>query len=774
MNEKIRSTGPLLVLAAILALALVLLVPAFCERSEAGLEGPEARPEAVTSGPRARRDRGEVPVPAPDRPAPSSVGSAPPPDSDPVEIALDPLDHGPAVARPRARIALEVLDARGQPTSYRDNAVVRLWRLLGPYRLDVPARFDVNQQGLYSRGRGGAGIEPGPHEIALSAGAYGAGELAFSVEPDRPHVGTLRTTGYSRVITLRFVDPEGRPIPALSDLPRFVHPRSDSIPGRWSRPTSVLRDPPVTGGNLGGIGGGSFSHRSSDRRRGSSWLTDEGRLCVRVVAGVGGALEIPEDRALFEPLESKISITSDFTGSEWEDYRIVRRPLPDYAERLAKRRVANANDPGRYALAAPIASRFRVEEWQPRPAAERPPTGDRVRLHVDVPEDFRARYRAKDGRIRVFDAARETGPCHFDLHPGTVVELRAGDGALARTARPEPYVVGSAAEQHVALGEGLVPVEVELVLGPTLGAWARSARLGFAGDRLPPGERNDGEFEERSRILSGTPRARIRTAIDPVTLTRRAEDDRIVVCLTPGEGRGREETLVYEFALDADRRAELRGGFLELDLANAAPRGAAGLLVLRAVGPAGEGLPWVEGSVFELDDEPAAGHAREVSRRLAEEGRRPDDLARHLRAKTGDEVPDDIPLVDDAPFLPSTRSSTDLSTFGATGRARPYLAPESLARRYDEEIVAEYGLAALDRLHRFGAWYDTVRSIDSDDHGYVVCRFPPGDRRGLVAGRRYVLYLWSRSRDDLVPDRRFVFEARAGVTDLGAIALPGY
>ena len=72
----------------------------------------------------------------------------------------------------------------------------------------------------------------------------------------------------------------------------------------------------------------------------------------------------------------------------------------------------------------------------------------------------------------------------------------------------------------------------------------------------------------------------------------------------------------------------------------------------------------------------------------------------------------------------------------------------------------------LQRLRKHGAWYDTRNHACGDHHGYLTM-----SAQDIKPGQRYVLYLWSASRDDLEPDRRIVFEAQTGITDLGAIVL---
>lgn len=69
-------------------------------------------------------------------------------------------------------------------------------------------------------------------------------------------------------------------------------------------------------------------------------------------------------------------------------------------------------------------------------------------------------------------------------------------------------------------------------------------------------------------------------------------------------------------------------------------------------------------------------------------------------------------------------------------------------------------------MRKNGAWYSTFRKLQSDRCGYMDGRFE------LEPGKRYVLYHWSNSRDELLPDRRIDFVATQRVTDL--VVLPGY
>lgn len=71
------------------------------------------------------------------------------------------------------------------------------------------------------------------------------------------------------------------------------------------------------------------------------------------------------------------------------------------------------------------------------------------------------------------------------------------------------------------------------------------------------------------------------------------------------------------------------------------------------------------------------------------------------------------------------------------------------------------------RLARCGTWYDACNRAKGDLEGFFHDR-----DIALESGKRYALYLWAHSRNDLLPDRRVVFEAKEGITDLGLFRIP--
>jgi hypothetical protein len=67
-------------------------------------------------------------------------------------------------------------------------------------------------------------------------------------------------------------------------------------------------------------------------------------------------------------------------------------------------------------------------------------------------------------------------------------------------------------------------------------------------------------------------------------------------------------------------------------------------------------------------------------------------------------------------------------------------------------------------FYKNGAWYNTTSKSVSDSKGYLVLKSDE-----LILGKKYTLFLWCQSQDDLKPDKEISFIAQKGITDLGAI-----
>jgi len=254
---------------------------------------------------------------------------------------------------------------------------------------------------------------------------------------------------------------------------------------------------------------------------------------------------------------------------------------------------------------------------------------------------------------------------------------------------------------------------VTLKASPTVRAWVRAARTKPAGSeqRSWPGH-FDGERFWSDRE-GGTPRIN--------GYSHRGGNFRVLP-----EEEAEHNSMIFTsraffrpIALDAED-GEIRGTFF------------------RVLDADGQRIPFAEAVIMPLEEDEIASQMRELEVRLDEAVNRP-------------VAPEYAPW---------------------RGNLMANLTPEST----DEEVREAIGDEAWDALEknefrrryaRFSAWYDSFKRMDGDADGYVIA---PHVR--LEAGKRYVLYVWGSSRDDLKPDLRLVVEGQGSVTDFGVIQLP--
>lgn len=181
---------------------------------------------------------------------------------------------------------------------------------------------------------------------------------------------------------------------------------------------------------------------------------------------------------------------------------------------------------------------------------------------------------------------------------------------------------------------------------------------------------------------------------------------------------------------------------------------------LKAVDSKGRCIPFAEGTIMPLSIEQECIELREVLQKMQDKGERPDFS--NLEVADGNEM-----------LRLNNKNSID-----------------EIAKHIGKEVADSLGKKELMlRLAHQGSWYDPLSRFYSDASGYMHCKevsirpeykWQDGeitDTETKVTAfeedKYYVLYLWSRSRDDLKPDRRIVFKG-ADLIDLGVIEMPGY
>ena len=710
----------------------------------------------------------------PDRPdAPAAIKPVPFDPSAADEALGDELiepDYGPLLERAEGHLELSLKDASGAALSQRPigGGRFRLWRTTGAYAHLIPASVDWRAGSAQLRLN--SALEPGIYDIEASIGSYGVARQRVILLRGETRRSRLTFPGRARVVTLRFVDPEGAPVPFLKHPPEFVHQRSVGLGrGRPGAPT-VLRDPPSPFNSVEVWDESSSSSASYGSRvsRGSRYRTEEGSYRVLVVAGVGGEIIVDLGAPFFR--SSQVVLRGDFAGPEWNDYLVRVSPSKEYGALMARCKDANPGDAGARSLLR------RGALGAPGPSAARqrrdPFDLDRLRRQdqrfvIDVLSQQRGVYpllfpTSAQAPVAISTVESSPGRWVRELRTGREYGVVLSDGALYRG---ESHAVPEEGGRihHLRVEDRGEACVLEVESSPTLAAWAKKASFCLSFPHAESAEPWWAEPELRAALREGT-----RHHYDSYLSSRqRAALKRgatLHLAYGPSalfqDGSDHPRTYghngkLFQIVLNREERKSLSRGRLEVNLARRISGSRRGpLLAFRCVGDAEEGIPWVEASVVPLRSDVLARDLQATSQLLTKEQKRPDPQ-RVLYGRNGGEVEEEFPIEEE----PEERAAPP----------RTPMDSKKLESLFGSELGRIYGIAGLRRLQVQGAWYDTHRKARSGMEGYVLAT-----NLGLKVGRRYALYLWSRSRDDLHPDRRVVFEATPGLCDLGVIRLPSH
>lgn len=661
-------------------------------------------------------------------------------------------DYGPLLKRAGGRAVFRAEDARGRPVDPGDFSYANLWRKLGSFYVQEGAHFDRLGGGIVCSGYGGqenpAGLEPGEYELEVSFKGCGSSRREFSIAPGEHATDIITLPNWARRICLRFVDQHGAPVPFLyqgtAGLPA-VWCQSEPAPGRKRpSPPEVLRVPPspldgtsVGLGGRGGRGNGMFGYR--DALIQGRIPLEAGRLYLDVYAGASNTITIPFDKKIWGT--ETLTLRDTCTGPEWDDY-VIRLNLPeDFLQRL------EAREGG--AELFPVV-RLNERESDHTPGIKPGPPPD--------PHDL---TRLKEGTARVVLRTRRDdltpivrvgdtdNVAVWRIEQGWVFEVPADsrlqvgwtDGGMLHTA-PAPLALEGRRllETDANVLAAAVTVRTE-VLSHTGAAFGHRLQL----KEVKP---SDPSF----RLSPGRPVPWTSTWTGLSTIARRdgycGERDLAGFVfrslLEPASARACANAKWTFHALAAESWPSLELAAVTADTAdfNFKLKPAADTLLLRAVGAAYGGLPWVRAALVPRKQDKLTRELREISRKAAAGGGKAPALPKPPKG----ELPDDF-------YLVGNEASED-----------------DLRLRMGESYHQFRTRAQREFFCRNGAWYDTRRTLRSDIHGYMIAQ---GLR--LEPGEHYVLYLWSASRDDNEPDLRLDFVAsKDGATDLGVVMLPDY
>jgi hypothetical protein len=645
-------------------------------------------------------------------------------DDDPV-VACQPIwtpDLGTAIQRGAGRIEFELVDAKGQALEPGIEIGCELWRKLGKHSIQEGARVNALRTALICDGIDQGGLEPGDYELTAYCGPYGQTKREFHVSRGERRTERLELPNWRRIIALSFSDQAGNSLPYLSLPPRYSPPGITTASVARTTPNAILREPPQPMESGVGIGGGTSS--SSRRVRPSApgqyrFPTDGGRWYVRVFAGANGTITLDLDEPMFGT--TRWQIQGKFTEPEWDNYPISFEVPADFAARMEKREVRQADNPGNKAVlqalpAARTPDLYDVstlpEGWQRLIIALNAPfpITPRVWFEANVGE---AKDKNLGPQVRATQYHEALGRWWIDLPPDSGIGIELESPHLLQPENVWGERVDLGTQRIVEFTRTLDCVTLQFnrpsATIAALGVLAQGSLFGHASSAGPAPWQPDGTlrfFVPRSALGA---------------LDKNSSGSLAFFGGGYSTSLGR---LNLPFTLGAQQRAELALGGTTVTLEGSG-------LVMRAVGPSLEGLPWVEGCVLDAEQDVASKRLRNQWKGSTEEMEECYRLLCKLAAKeVGPEHPDGIRL-------------------------------NELMGKLEDPASREW-------MRREGTWYNTHVKLYSSEHGYMF------NTTALVPGKHYVLYLWSNSRSELMPDKRIDFVATEGVTDLGALMLPAY
>ncbi|MCA9319880.1 MAG: hypothetical protein KDB53_04050 [Planctomycetes bacterium] len=675
-----------------------------------------------------------------------------------VDDALWIPDYGHMIERAQSKVVVGLRDRQSRPLLLPPYwpAEAKAWRILGDCRLPLPCRIERGQSRVVLDGDG-LGLEPGGYEMTLAVCGVADQSIHIEVTRDIDNEAWMSVPVEVRPFAVRFEESTAagaRPIPLLPGKLEINGRRSDlgrrdALPHRALPVRSMRMDDPdasVAPTRRPGVTDRTVVLDQDELDAVEPLLLDDGLLTIDVLEGADFRLVLPQAGTMFEGAEEGFLVPPGHTPAqpfvvlvrptdEYRSFRFRRKYEDDLKRRRRSRRRRPAADPSQDP--ADLAD---LDFRSVRRKLVDPIGGLTVVFKDQLAEDLGPRFRnlGQEG----IEIQQRNGQAFVDLRQNHSYLMRVLDGSLFDRTETISIDPSSAPWDEIVLGVGATKTEIIIEETPTLASYAAhlTGRLltGRSGDTDTPSESvRTGQREGTHHRLSSL------VDRDLLTYSGRAPTlvldyrDRATGPATAGPSPSVVGGLSWSFILEPEEKLAFVAGRLHVPLTQRVPQFQDQCaLVFRCVGAVSEGIPTAEALVVPLDDDLAHRALLAHSKWLA--GREP--RIRH-------DGPGEEPRVQ----VPETTAAQVLEVVG------------DLRSLFDERQPL------LELYCREGLWYLPAKPLRADEFGFVTSQ-----DTGVAPGALGVLYLWSRSRDELQPDFRLVFRAEAGVTDLGSIPLPSY
>ncbi len=666
-----------------------------------------------------------------------------------------------------AEVVIEVRDAKGQKLDPKFLGNRRFWnrdageyqwtsaefnivRHLGDYQMIHDIEYLPKESQFVCRGQNR--LMEGDYTLRLNLGVYGQRHLKFEVNAGQHVYQSLKLKTHRSTLKLKLVDSNGCSIKYVYYRPMwwpYVWPKS--LDRTIVTPEPVVCSPIPRGGTMGiggGGGRGGLGGRKYRRVRMTViYETDNGWMHIPIISGIESHIRWKYSTAE-EPVSGE-SCPAFTTSGKFEDkleFEIEQELEPKLP---AKRTVQNSSDVGyknSSVFIQPVGFRDPVPAGKARVYYE---------LRDDIAGDFVANYNDEENEGWLFGTEAMISFNQYgktlwaDIEPKK--QLHWGwDGEFGDLFHGT--LTAKAGSIHKLFIDFKAYYQMTLKLKcKTFSEWANclGEEYPLRGKRAYIIDPND-DREPWTMAFSNT---------QPGKMMWGWWGGRSFPNLThEWKDYGRKRNVYYK--VDAVEHEIVYPKEIEDDFT--IELGSSGLW-LKAVDSKGRGIPFAEGTLMPLAVEHECIELREALQKMQDKSKRPNFS--DLEVADGNEM-----------LWLNNKNSID-----------------EIAKHIGKEVADSLGKKELMlRLAHQGSWYDPLSRFYSDASGYMhikeVTAYPVYERDeesfSKVAkvddlfiefdpNQYYVLYLWSRSRDDLKPDRRIVFKG-AELIDLGVTEMPGY
>jgi hypothetical protein len=618
------------------------------------------------------------------------------------------------IIRSSAKAYFHLQDARSRPLEPKIVVKVKVWRnIKNDLWLEEDAVYNHQKSMIECEGVNRQGLEPGYYSVEVDGGGYGVLKFKFGLKKNEELFSTHIMPNYSKVIVVQFVDCDGKNAKYTRSYPVYkwnanVAPFSEYESQKYL----VLKNTPNCNRTWFTYGGSHSVTRGCGGPRDYVYQPEDGRYYIRVFSGQEGQInyEYRENEGPQIPyfLESKFDDKLDSLVIQLKEPPIIKEKTSVYI--ISKS--LNNEFIGYNANTITVESSTQEEKF-----------------------DYSLKgisYQIKDSKF----------PLQLEYIIGSHKPITLkGDGFLFQqnfdryfteseiSVRLVDKKIFKSAWEKISLEEGIVSFKelkfnlkefkVNIPLSPTFLEMAKDFSSVTS-------ENNSFDLQSNNKSLSFSSLFNLDDKLFEENLSELnfsiksnvSIDKAINGTFKPIGYLGNQSFYEEPLLLSSNEIIESVNHEVEISLIQKT-------LILRAIDNSDSGLPWVEASLVSFEDLSIAGEIQ-MAFKDSSNNQFLEGLA-------------NVAINDSVEMLTNSEITVKLKSI------------------FPKEDVLKY-------FYKNGTWYNAAAKGVSDSKGYLILK-----SEELIPGKKYTLFLWHQTQNDLKPDKKISFIAQKGITDLGAI-----